>query len=145
MKPVLHIVSHSEEQTSGLAEKLATTCFVDGDILVLTGSLGAGKTVFVRGLAGGLGLDRELVNSPSFTLVNEYPGKRSLFHCDLYRLGDISELHELGWEDYLSKDGIVAIEWGEKARAMLPERYYQLDFRILNEQDREIEISYVCP
>ena len=138
-------MSHSEEQTISLAEKLAGTCFVDGDVLVLTGSLGAGKTVFVRGLAGGLGLDREQVNSPSFMLVNEYPGKRSLFHCDLYRLGDISELHELGWEDYLSKDGIIVIEWGEKACGMLPERYYQLDFRILNEQDREIEISYVCP
>jgi len=138
-------VSHSEEETIGLAEKMAGTCFADGDVLVLTGSLGAGKTVFVRGLAGGLGLDREQVNSPSFNLINEYPGKRSLYHCDLYRLGDTSELHELGWEDYLSKDGIVVIEWGEKACAMLPDRYYQLDFRILNEQDREIEISYVCP
>lgn len=126
----------------GLAEKLAATCFVPGDVLVLSGHLGAGKTLFVRGLAKGLGLDPDMVNSPSFTFVNEYPGEKPLYHFDLYRMGDVSELSEIGWEEYLSRDGIVAVEWGEKAGQNLPDNYYKLDFTVVSETEREISITY---
>ena len=143
MNKVLNIISHSEEQTLGLAEKLAQSCFLKGDVLVLTGSLGAGKTVFVRGLARGLKLDENAVNSPSFTIVNEYPGEKPLYHFDLYRLHDTGELYEIGWEDYLGRDGIVVVEWGEKAKEMLPGNYYRLEFKIINEEEREIDISFV--
>lgn len=142
MEKILQIRSYSSEQTLGLAEKLAATCFVSGDVLVLSGRLGAGKTLFIRGLAKGLGLDPDLVNSPSFTFVNEYPGERPLYHLDLYRMGDVSELREIGWEEYLSRDGIVAVEWGERAGTYLPDKYYRLEFTVLDENEREISITY---
>jgi tRNA threonylcarbamoyladenosine biosynthesis protein TsaE len=110
---------------------------------VLSGVLGSGKTVFVRGLAAAMGIEEALVRSPSFTLVNEYPGERPLYHFDLYRLGDDSELYEIGWDEYLNRDGLIVIEWGEKALAYLPTRYYQIDFSIVDEQQREINISFV--
>jgi tRNA threonylcarbamoyladenosine biosynthesis protein TsaE len=142
VEKVLQIISRSPEQTLGLAEKLATTCFLPGDVLVLSGHLGAGKTLFVRGLAKGLGLDPDSVNSPSFTFVNEYPGEKPLYHFDLYRMGDLSELQEIGWDEYLSRDGIVAIEWGEKAGPYLPDKYYRLEFTVLDETEREIAITF---
>jgi tRNA threonylcarbamoyladenosine biosynthesis protein TsaE len=142
LKKVLNITSHSEEETLALAGRLLSL-FRSGDVLVLSGVLGSGKTVFVRGLAAALGIEEALVRSPSFTLVNEYPGKRPLYHFDLYRLGDDSELYEIGWDEYLNREGLIAIEWGEKALAYLPTRYYQIDFSIIDEQQREIDISFV--
>ena len=107
----------------------------------MSGDLGAGKTVFVRGLAKGLGHDEDLVNSPSYTIINEYPGEKPLYHLDLYRMSDQHELHEIGWEEYLNRDGLVVVEWGEKADDYLPSRYYQISFKIINEDEREIDIS----
>ena len=145
MGKVLNITSHSEQETLGLAEKLGVTCFLDRDVLVLTGSLGSGKTVFVRGLARGLGLNEREVNSPSFTFVNEYHGERPLYHFDLYRLGDVSELREIGWDDYLSREGIIVVEWGERAAEVLPERYYRLNFKIISDEERQIDVSFADP
>ncbi|UCD63185.1 MAG: tRNA (adenosine(37)-N6)-threonylcarbamoyltransferase complex ATPase subunit type 1 TsaE [Candidatus Zixiibacteriota bacterium] len=142
MKKALKIISHSEEETVALARKL-TEYFRPGDVIVLTGLLGAGKTVFVKGLAAALGIDESLVNSPSFTLVNEYSGERPLYHLDLYRIRDESELYEIGWDDYLLRDGIVVVEWGEKAAALLPPRYYRVEFTIKGDSEREINISHV--
>lgn len=143
MQTVLKVVSHSEDQTVVLAEKLIPF-LRPGNIVVLTGELGAGKTVFVRGLAKGLGIDEDLVNSPSFTIVNEYTGGRlPLYHFDLYRIGDPSELYEVGWNDYLGREGIVVVEWGERAEGHLPEGYYQVTFDTVNETDRQINIGYV--
>ncbi len=138
----MNITSHSEDETLALAGKLASL-FKPGDVLVLTGVLGAGKTVFVKGLAAAMGIDESLVNSPSFTIVNEYTGKLPLYHFDLYRLDDVSELYEIGWDDYLGREGLVVIEWGEKAKEYLPARYYQVNFGIIDEQQREIDISYI--
>ncbi len=127
----------------GLAEKLLLF-FRPGDIIVLSGELGAGKTVFVRGMARGLGIDEELVNSPSFTIVNEYPGgQRKLYHFDLYRLGDRSELHEIGWNDYQQRDGIMVVEWGEKAEELMPSSYYLVEFETIDSDQRKIEISHI--
>ena len=142
MTKVLQIISHSEDETLALAEKILNL-FTPDDVIVLSGELGAGKTLFVRGLAKGLGLDVMHVNSPSYTIVNEYPGKKPMYHFDLYRLGDSSELVEIGWEDYLSKKGLVVVEWGERAEEFLPNRYYKIDFSILNEKEREIHISLI--
>ncbi len=142
MPIILNIVSHSEEETLALAAKLVRL-FKPGDVLVLTGVLGAGKTVFVRGLAAAMGIDEGLVNSPSFTLVNEYQGETMLYHFDLYRLADSSELYEIGWDEYLGRDGLVVVEWGEKADEYLPNRYYQIEFGMVGETDREINISFV--
>ncbi|MBN1211826.1 MAG: tRNA (adenosine(37)-N6)-threonylcarbamoyltransferase complex ATPase subunit type 1 TsaE [candidate division Zixibacteria bacterium] len=136
------MVSHSEKQTIALAHKLAPS-FQRGDVISLNGSLGAGKTVFVRGLAAALKIDEAEVSSPSFTFVNEYPGELPLYHFDLYRIKDPSELYEIGWDEYLGREGLVVVEWGEKAADMLPERYYQIDFKIISENEREINISLV--
>ena len=139
---VLNITSHNETETLALAQKLAAG-FKPGDVVVLTGPLGAGKTVFVRGLAAGLGLDSDNVNSPSFTIVNEYPGQHPLYHFDLYRIGDPMELYEIGWDEYQGRDGLIVVEWGEKAGDLLPPVYYLIEFAVKSDQEREINISLV--
>ncbi len=138
----MQIVSHGETETLALAEKL-TPLLRPGDLLVLRGELGSGKTVFVRGLAKALGLDENAVNSPSYTIVNEYLGERPLFHFDLYRIHDSAELYEIGWDDYLQRQGLVVVEWGEKAAECLPAAYYSIEFEIVDERTREIKLSYV--
>lgn len=138
----LKIVSHGEDETVALARKLAPL-FRPGDVIVLKGELGAGKTVFVRGLAEAMGLDHRYVNSPSFTIVNEYPGKRPLYHFDLFRIDDPTELYEVGWDDYLERNGLIVVEWGDKAGDQLPPQYYVVDFRIIDQETREINVSYV--
>lgn len=142
MTKVLEIISHSEEETLALAEKIIQL-LTPNDLIVLTGELGAGKTLFVRGLAKGLGIDEMIVNSPSYTIVNEYPGERPMYHFDLYRLMDNSELVEIGWDDYISKKGLVVVEWGERAGEYLPNRYYKIEFSIINEKERKILISLI--
>jgi tRNA threonylcarbamoyladenosine biosynthesis protein TsaE len=127
-----------------LAERLAVS-FQPGDLVVLTGPLGSGKTAFVKGLARGMGIDVDMVNSPTYTFVNEYKGTRRLYHFDLYRMQDISELHEIGWDDYLSRREVMVVEWGEKADGRLPERYYQIRFALVSGNEREFNISLVEP
>lgn len=91
-----------------------------GAVLLLEGDLGAGKTTFVKGLAQGMGIDPDDVRSPTFTLIHEYEGDMSLYHFDAYRLADAEEFIELGAEEYLSSDGVTAIEWGDRVRDELP-------------------------
>lgn len=138
----LSILSHNEQETIALARKLAAS-FISGDVVILKGDLGAGKTTFVRALAEARGVDENQINSPSYTLVNEYSGNPPIFHIDLYRLSDVSELTEIGWDDFLSRDGIVLVEWGERAEHRLPARYYLAEFTIIDEQQRQIELSLV--
>lgn len=140
MPKILNIVSHSEEETLTLAKKIVQT-FKKGDVVVLTGELGSGKTIFAKGLAIGLGHTEDVLTSPSYTIVNEYSGDNPVYHFDMYRLNDISELREIGWEDYLQKEGLIVVEWGEKIEEALPENYYQVDFKIINESEREIIFS----
>lgn len=105
--------SPSERETFLFAKKLAES-FEGNEVVFLIGELGAGKTVFAKGIAAGLGLeDVHQVCSPSFTLVNIYQAKVPIYHIDLYRLGKESEIEEIGWEDYLDR-GVVIVEWGEK-------------------------------
>jgi tRNA threonylcarbamoyladenosine biosynthesis protein TsaE len=107
------ITTHSEEETTAVGRDLAAT-LAAGDVVLLFGDLGAGKTAFVRGLAEGMGVARDEVSSPTFTLVQEYRGGRlALFHVDLYRLDDPREIDDLGLEE-IAADGVLAIEWAEK-------------------------------
>lgn len=140
MSKILNVISHSEFETAALAEKLAAS-FKSGDVIVLTGDLGAGKTVFVKGFAKGMGHNEDLVNSPSFTIINEYPGEKPLYHFDLYRMSGQDELYEIGWDEYLNREGVIVVEWGEKAKNYLPSKYYQINFKFLNDNEREIDIS----
>ena len=105
--------THSESETEAVGEALATT-LSPGTVIAFTGDLGAGKTAFTRGLARGLGIG-ERVTSPTFTIVNEYEGGRlPLFHFDMYRLESSEELFDIGWEDYLRRGGVCAVEWSEQ-------------------------------
>ena len=105
--------THSESETEAVGEALATT-LSPGTVIAFTGDLGAGTTAFTRGLARGLGIS-ERVTSPTFTIVNEYEGGRlPLFHFDMYRLESSEELFDIGWEDYLRRGGVCAVEWSEK-------------------------------
>jgi len=112
-------VTHSEEETATLARELATELKA-GDVILLSGTLGAGKTAFVRGLAAGLGIDPEEVSSPTFTLVHEYRGGRlTLYHADLYRL-EKAATEELGLEEMSVADSVLAIEWPDRLTHALP-------------------------
>ena len=106
-------VTRSAEETFRLAEEMAAA-FHGEEVVLLLGGLGAGKTVFAKGLAAGLGVkDTNRVCSPSYTLVNIYKGRFPIFHIDLYRLHNDSEIQDLGWEDFLG-EGVIVIEWAEK-------------------------------
>ena len=108
----MEFITNSPEETEALGEKLATL-LTPGAILAYRGDLGAGKTAFTRGLARGLGC-REQVTSPTYTIVNEYlGGKMPLFHIDMYRLRCADDLFDIGWDDYLERGGICAVEWSE--------------------------------
>lgn len=114
----MRFISNSVEETETLGVKLAQQ-LPGGTVIAFTGDLGAGKTAFVRGLARGLEINTR-VTSPTFTIVNEYDGGiRPLFHFDLYRLNDADELFDIGWEDYLVRGGICAVEWSERAEDIM--------------------------
>jgi len=110
--------THNEQETEFLGEALAHRLEA-GSVVAYTGGLGAGKTTFTRGLARGLGC-KNRVTSPTFTIVNEYEGDIPLFHFDMYRLGNEDELFDIGWEDYLGRGGVCAVEWSERFPAALP-------------------------
>ena len=109
---MMQITTHSADETQALGQKLASR-LAPGDVIAYFGDLGAGKTAFTRGLAQGLGIT-DPVTSPTYTIVNEYlSGRIPLFHFDMYRLSSSDELFDIGWEDYLSRGGVCAVEWSE--------------------------------
>jgi tRNA threonylcarbamoyladenosine biosynthesis protein TsaE len=111
-----------------------------GMTIALTGPLGAGKTVFVKGIALSMGIT-ENITSPSFTIMSVYQGKLKLYHIDLYRINDEEELEYLGITDIVYTDGISVIEWGEKAQSILPDNTVFINIAILENGSRKIEIS----
>ena len=114
----MEIISRSEQDTEAAGQALAAR-LRPGDVVAYRGGLGMGKTAFTRGLARGLGCAGR-VTSPTFTIVNEYPGPLPLFHFDMYRLGSSEELFDIGWEDYLERGGICAVEWSEQVADAIP-------------------------
>jgi len=130
------IISHSEKETEAAGARLAAE-LAPGSVVALYGDLGAGKTAFVRGMTRGLGIDFP-VSSPTFTIVNEYPGRVPLFHFDMYRLASSDELFDIGWEDYLERGGICAVEWSENVEDAFGPGTVKVSIHKLNEQDREI-------
>lgn len=120
--------SNSPGETEALGAALAKLLW-PGAVVAFIGDLGAGKTAFVRGMAQGLGVAGR-VTSPTFTIVNEYEGGRlPLFHFDLYRLASSDELFEIGWEDYLRRGGVCAVEWSENAAGALERDTVRVDLR----------------
>jgi len=131
-------VTRSEEETVAVARELAGALNA-GDVILLSGNLGAGKTAFVRGLASGLGLDPEDVSSPTFTLVHEYRGGRlTLYHADLYRLERIAT-EDIGLEEMGVADGVLAIEWPDRLAHVLPGAR-EIQIEIVDDTTRRISM-----
>ena len=133
--------THSEEETAEVARALATT-LAPGAILLISGPLGAGKTAFVRGLAAGLGIDSEVVSSPTFTLVHEYRGGRLvLYHADLYRL-EQTAMEDLGLEERKVAAAVLAIEWPDRLTHGLADAI-SVTIDIVDEDSRRIAVGHV--
>ena len=135
----MDFITHSPEETEKIGEALAKS-LQPGTILAYRGDLGAGKTAFTRGLARGLGC-KETVTSPTYTIVNEYLGGRlPLFHFDMYRLASSDDLWDIGWEDYLDREGVCAVEWSENVADAM-ENAVTVTIEKLGETTRRITIE----
>ena len=134
------IVSASPAETRALARRLSR-CLVGGDVLLLQGNLGAGKTEFVKGLAEGLQVT-DLVTSPTFTLLNVYHGAMPLYHFDLYRLEDTEELDNIGFTEFLGGDGVAVVEWPDRFPAEMPLEHIRVELLPgENEQERFVMVE----
>jgi len=134
------IITNNEEETALEGEKLGKT-LKPGAVVAMFGQLGAGKTAFIRGLAAGLGI-KEHVTSPTFNIVNEYFGNTPLFHFDMYRLESENELFDIGWDEYISRDGVCAVEWSENVRGAFASDTIIVKLEILDENARRLEIYH---
>ena len=133
----MEYVSNAPAETEALGAALADR-LKPGAVVAFSGDLGAGKTAFVRGMARGLGIP-ERVTSPTFTIVNEYEGGRlPLFHFDMYRLGSSDELFDIGWEDYLARGGVCAVEWSERMEELLEPGTIRVDLRRGEDESRRV-------
>ena len=133
----MEIITNSPAETEAAGAALAAE-LKPGSVIAFTGDLGAGKTAFTRGLARGLGVE-ERVTSPTFTIVNEYEGGRlPLFHFDMYRLEDADSLFDIGWEDYLARGGVCAVEWSENVADALERDTVRVDIRRGGEESRRV-------
>jgi tRNA threonylcarbamoyladenosine biosynthesis protein TsaE len=130
--------SSSPEETQAIAAAIATS-LRPGDVIALSGDLGAGKTCFVQGAAGALGV-RERVTSPTYVLVRGYEGSFPILHLDVYRLGNLQELTDLGYEELLDPSGIVFIEWGDAVGPLLPDELLEVVIRAEDEDVRAIDV-----
>ena len=125
MGGILDLETHTPDETRQAAAALAAL-LAPGDVVNLTGELGAGKTAFVQGAARALGVEGPVV-SPTFVLVREYRGQMPIYHVDVYRLERLQEVHDLGFEDLLDPAGVVFVEWGDAVEAMLPDSHLRVE------------------
>jgi len=135
------VITSSEEQTKKLGDKLARK-LRPGSFVGLSGPLGSGKTTLIKGICKGLGV-KELVRSPYFVIMTQYPGKFKVYHFDLFRLESADELSSVGYEEYFYGDGICLVEWAEKAKKLLPKERIDVFLRIVSESEREIRIKRI--
>ena len=135
----MEIITHSERETEAAGAALAAK-LPDGAVVAMYGELGSGKTAFVRGMARGMGIDCR-VSSPTFTIVNEYEGARTLIHFDMYRLGSADELWGIGWDDYLDRGAVCAVEWSENVQDAFTGNEVTVRFEKLGADERRITIG----
>jgi tRNA threonylcarbamoyladenosine biosynthesis protein TsaE len=134
---MLKLITESAEETSNIGEQLGRL-LSKGNIICLSGDLGAGKTAFTKGIAKGLGVS-DYVTSPTYTIINEYEGSLPLYHFDVYRLNDVEEMYELGYEEYFFGDGVVVLEWADIVRDIIPgERLWITILNSKGDDSREI-------
>lgn len=140
MAHTLQLVTHSAEETQNLGRVLGQAA-QPGDLYLLSGPLGAGKTCFVQGLAFGLGV-KEYARSPSFVIVNRYRGRLDIHHIDLYRIQDEREADDLGLEEYFEGPGVCAVEWPERAPSLFPQEHMWIEMEYGEaENDRRIRVE----
>lgn len=133
------LLSRSPSQTRRIGKQLGRL-LQRGDVVALAGELGTGKTQLIKGLAQGIGVKKSAyVSSPSFTLINEYPGKITLYHMDLYRMEE-GEAKELGLEEYFQGDGVTAVEWADRIPSLLPAQLLWIHLYYTGKQTRSIEL-----
>lgn len=131
--------SSSQEDTIKIGYDVGSRC-QGGEVIALYGTLGVGKTVFVKGLALGLGIG-ESITSPTFAIVHSYEGRLPLLHFDMYRLSCADELLDIGWDDYLDGKNVVALEWSENVEKIIPENAIRVSIRSTGESTREISVE----
>ena len=134
----LIIISESPDETAAMGRRIAAL-LGSGDTVLLIGELGAGKTALTKAIAAGLGVTEE-VSSPTFTLVNEYRGRLPVFHFDLYRLDDPNEAIDLGYDDYLNAEGVLIIEWADKAPTLWPDDHLRIEIERIGEAARRLAL-----
>lgn len=133
------IITQSEEDTKSVASQFSEV-IKPGDIIALNGNLGSGKTFFVKGVC--MNFNITAVQSPTFAIVNEYSGDKKVYHFDFYRLRNIEELLDIGFEDYLNdSEAILFIEWADKLKDILPADRYEINLNFVDEKSREIIIN----
>ena len=135
----MEIITHSERETEAAGAALAAK-LPDGAVVAMYGELGSGKTAFVRGMARGMGIGCR-VSSPTFTIVNEYEGERTLIHFDMYRLSSADELWGIGWDDYLDRGAVCAVEWSENVQDAFTGNEVTVRFEKLGADERRITIG----
>ncbi len=136
----LQMTTHSVAETQRLGQILGAT-LRQAFVIALNGDLGSGKTAFVQGLAKGLDVsDKYYITSPTFTLINEYPGRHRLLHVDLYRIEFKSELEEIGLDEVLYQDAVIAIEWADKFPEDTLRDHLVFQFKIIDDESRQIDI-----
>jgi len=135
----MKIVTHSPEETQALGRTLGKTV-QPGDLVLLCGDLGSGKTCLVKGIAQGLDI-QDTVRSPTFVLVATHPGRLTLHHIDLYRLDDLREADDLGMDEYLEGNGICVVEWADKAMPLFPQEYLLVEMKYQDEQQRLLRLT----
>ncbi|MEA4846927.1 MAG: tRNA (adenosine(37)-N6)-threonylcarbamoyltransferase complex ATPase subunit type 1 TsaE [Clostridiaceae bacterium] len=134
---MLKFYTKSPEETANIGEQLGRL-LNKGNIICLSGDLGAGKTAFTQGIAKGMGVSG-YVTSPTYTIINEYEGRLPLYHFDVYRLNDVDEMYELGYEEYFFGDGVVVLEWADMVRDIIPkERLWITILNTKGDNSREI-------
>ena len=139
MRSVETVISRSPEETQALGERLGARLEA-GAVVACIGELGAGKTCFLQGLARGLGV-QSAVTSPTFVLVNEYGGRRRVYHLDAYRTETLTELLDIGVEEFLHGDGVTVIEWADKLLPLLPSHTITVTITGLGDEPRRITIE----
>ena len=135
----LKLISHSPEQTQQLGVKIGELA-LPGDIFLLVGNLGAGKTCLAQGIAWGLDI-KEYALSPSFVIMRELHGRLPLYHIDLYRLDRIEEIADLGLDDYLHGNGVCVVEWAEKGLSALPTEHLMIQINYLSDTERSFQLK----
>ncbi|MCT4619752.1 MAG: tRNA (adenosine(37)-N6)-threonylcarbamoyltransferase complex ATPase subunit type 1 TsaE [Marinisporobacter sp.] len=132
-------ISNNEQRTYDLGYKLGTL-LERGDVVCLTGDLGAGKTTISKAIAKGLEVE-EYVTSPTFTIIHEYMGRIPLYHFDVYRIGEIEEMEDLGYEEYFYGEGVCLIEWASQIEELIPKEHLWIHIKRVDENTREVKIN----